>query len=172
MSRPRSYYKVTDQNGKIILDNTSHQKREISVETAAIMTKLLETVVDSGTANRLISLDKKISVAGKTGTTQGNCDRFFVGYTPELLAGTWFGYEYPKSLDYFGGNYSAIFWDEVVSKIYSEYGHKYHHKNFKIPDTVQQLTFDSSTGEIPISTDEGTTIEEGWFNIKNVHIYE
>ena len=172
MSRPRSYYKVTDQNGKIILDNLADQKRQISRETAAIMTKLLESVVDSGTAKGLITLDEKISVAGKTGTTQGNYDRFFVGYTPELLAGTWFGYEYPKNLDCFGGNYAAIFWDEVMSRIYSESDHKYYQQEFKMPDGVQKLTYDAETGEIPLYTDRDTLLEDGWFKRDNVHISE
>lgn len=162
MSKPRSYFKVTDENGKIILDNSPSQESVISRETAAIMTKLLESVVDSGTAKDRISLDKIAAVAGKTGTTQNNCDRYFVGYTPELLAGVWFGYDYPKPLDDFGGNPSIYLWDEIMSKIYekTDYGKV---SRFTIPETVQKLTYPTPSGELSPS-DEGTLkLKDGWF---------
>ena len=167
MSKPRSYFKVTDSNGEIILDNTARQERVISKETAAIMTKLLECVVDDGTAKGLITLDNKISVAGKTGTTQNNFDRLFVGYTPDLLCGAWFGYEYPKSLNSFGGNYAAVFWDDVMSRIYSETDYASSSRLFSIPDGVQKLTFDASNGEIIFYSDDSLALEEGWFNVTN-----
>ena len=167
MSKSRSYFKVTDSNGEIILDNTARQERVISKENAAIMTKLLECVVDDGTAKGLITLDNKISVAGKTGTTQNNFDRLFVGYTPDLLCGAWFGYEYPKSLKSFGGNYAAVFWDDVMSRIYSETDYASSLRLFSIPDGVQKLTFDASNGEIIFYSDDPLALEEGWFNVTN-----
>lgn len=167
MCKPRSYFKVTDSNGEIILDNTARQERVISKENAAIITKLLECVVDDGTAKGLITLDNKISVAGKTGTTQNNFDRLFVGYTPDLLCGAWFGYEYPKSLNSFGGNYAAVFWDDVISRIYSETDYANSSRLFSIPDGVQKLTFDASNGEIIFYSDDSLALEEGWFNVTN-----
>ena len=156
------YFKVTNANGEVILDNTAKQQRVISRESAAIMTKLLECVVDSGTANGLITLNKNISVAGKTGTTQNNFDRLFVGYTPDLLCGAWFGYEYPKSLNQFGGNFAAVFWDDVMTQIYKQTKYATAANDFTIPEGVQKLTF-----EIPQNdTDSDPVLEEGWFNVK------
>ncbi len=162
MSKPRTYFKVTDENGQIILDNSPSQETVLSIETAAIMTKLLETVVDSGTAQGIISLDKTIAVAGKTGTTQNNCDRYFVGYTPELLAGVWFGYEYPKPLDDFGGNPSIYLWDEIMSEIYekTDYGKA---SRFAIPETVQKLTYKTPSGELMKNGEAAFDIKDGWF---------
>ena len=162
MSKPRSYFKVTDESGQIILDNPSSQESVISKETAAIMTKLLETVVDTGTAADKISLDKITSVAGKTGTTQGNCDRYFVGYTPELLAGVWFGYEYPKSLDDFGGNPSIYIWDEIMNEIYrkTDYGKS---SRFAVPETVQKLTYPTPQGELEQNGEDTPRVKDGWF---------
>ena len=165
MSKPRSYFKVTDSDGRIILDNTAEQKKVISNESAAIITKLLETVVESGTASGLITLNEKVNVAGKTGTTQNNSDRLFVGYTPELLCGAWFGYEYPKNLDAFGGNFAAIFFDDVMNKIYSETSYANGKKSFILPHGVQKLTFDKSTGNLLSYGDEGIELEEGYFAI-------
>ena len=170
MSKPRSYFKVTDSNGQIILDNTANQEKVISTETAAIMTKLLECVVENGTARGLISLDERVSVAGKTGTTQGNCDRFFVGYTPNLLASVWFGYEYPRSLDEFGGNFAAIFWDEVMTKIYEETEYRKMASSFSVPHSIYRLTYNSLTGKAPLPEDEPLLLEDGWFKKTDDHI--
>ena len=172
MSKPRSYYKVTDSNGRIILDNTANQEKVISSENAAIMTKLLEGVIEDGTARGYISLDERISVAGKTGTTQGNCDRFFIGYTPDLLAGVWFGYDYPKSLDEFGGNYAAIFWDEVMTKIYEETDYENASSDFTVPHGVQKLTYNKVTGSAPTPEDDPAILEDGWFTEAEDHIFD
>ncbi len=164
MSKSRSYFKVTDSQGNIILDNRNEQERVISCESAAVMTKMLQTVVESGTAKEGITLDEKTEVAGKSGTSGNNCDRYFVGYTPELLAGVWLGYEYPKSLEEFGGNLSVYIWDEVMQLILSKtnYGKN---KSFNIPDTVQKITINKATGCIPAKDDDMSLIEDGWFNI-------
>lgn len=156
MSKPRSFFRVTDKNGVIIIDNAPCQKAVISKENAAIMTKLMESVVDSGTASGKITLDERIDVAGKSGTSSNSFDRYFVGYTPELLGGVWFGYEYPKSLEVFGGNLSVYLWDEVMCEIYdkTDYGKR---KSFTVPDTVQKLTYEYINGNGEL------IIDEGWF---------
>lgn len=164
MSIPRSYYKVCDSNGKIILDNSQEQEAVISKESAAIMTKLLETVVDTGTAAGKISLDDTISVAGKSGTS-GNChDRYFIGYTPELLAGVWFGYEYPKNLEDFGGNLSVFIWDDVMRKIYDECDLE-GIANFTVPENLQRLSYEREPIVLDGETD--TILEFGWFDVTN-----
>jgi penicillin-binding protein 1A len=159
MSKPRSYYKVTDMSGVVILDNAPTQKDTVSRETAAVMTKLLETVVDTGTAAGKVSLDKKIDVAGKSGTTQNNYDRYFIGYTPELLAGVWMGYDYPKDLSVFGGNVSVYIWDEVMERIVNESGFGKGKSEFSVPNTVQRLSY-------------GDDSKIGWFDVRKSHTGE
>ena len=164
MSKPRSYFKVTDSQGNIILDNRTEQERVISRESAAIMTKMLMTVVESGTAKEGITVKSMTEVAGKSGTTANNCDRYFVGYTPELLAGVWFGYEYPESLEKFGGNLSVYIWDEVMQEILvkTDYCKK---TVFPIPDTVQKRTINKATGKYPSHFDPPELVEDGWFYV-------
>lgn len=162
MKSPRSYFKVTDINGKIILDNTGSQEYAISDANAAIMTKLLQNVVENGTASGKVSLTDITEVAGKTGTTQGNFDKYFIGYTPQLIAGVWFGYEYPKSLDSYGGNISISIWDAVMNKIYRETGYVSRDAVFKIPDSICRLTYNSKTGKYP-SLNDSADDEIGWF---------
>ena len=166
MKKSRTYYKVTDGNGRIIIDNSPVEERVISRENAAILTKLLENVVEDGTASSLITLNETTEVAGKTGTTQFNFDRYFVGYTPTLLAGVWQGYEMPKSLDFIGFNYSAVIWDQVMWQIYNACSRYKRQTAFEIPDTVQKLNYQYSLGGE--QTDQGANVlyDEGWFDVR------
>lgn len=119
-SAPRSYYKVTDSRGNVLLERESCQHEVLSPETAALTTVMLQNVVSSGTA-ATITLDRRIDVAGKTGTTQENCDKWFIGYTPYLLGGVWCGYEYPKSMTGVSGNPCLDVWDEVMGVLHDKY---------------------------------------------------
>ena len=161
--KPRSYFKVTDKDGKILLDNTEKRERVIKQESAAIMTKLLEGVVDNGTAKNAISLDSNVSVAGKTGTTNDNFDRYFVGYTPSLLGGVWMGYEYPKSITDGGVNPTLKIWDDVMREVYKLPTMQGAKIEFEVPDGVKMLSYNvEDGGEI----DEYTpyeNIKNGWF---------
>ncbi len=112
----RSYYKVTDSYGSILLENKYEGKSVISEESASLMGMMLENVVNNGTA-KSISLKSSVDCAGKTGTTQNNYDRWFIGYTPEYIGGVWFGYEYPKPLS--GQNLCLDIWDGVMTRIHS-----------------------------------------------------
>ena len=118
-TEPRSYYKVTDALGNVLLSNEKTSYSVFSAETSDIMTKMLENVVSSGTA-KAITLDKKIAVAGKTGTTQDNCDKWFIGYTPHFIGGVWCGYEYPESLEDISGNPCIEIWDEIMTIIHRD----------------------------------------------------
>ena len=89
-STPRLYTKVLYSDGRILLENKIEQDPAISQSTATVMTKMLQNVVTSGTAAKL-TLDQKVNIAGKTGTTNDNKDLYFVGYTPYYVGGCWFG---------------------------------------------------------------------------------
>ena len=110
---PRSYALVTDASGRILLDNSESVQNAISAETAEAMTAMLKNVVDEGTAKSL-NLKHLCDTAGKTGTTQYNYDKYFIGYTPYLLAGVWYGCEYPRDLTEIKGNPALRIFDEVM----------------------------------------------------------
>ncbi len=111
----RSYYKVTDYAGSILLENRYTGEAVLDEDEACLMTLMLQNVVKNGTA-KTITLQKKIDCAGKTGTTQNNYDRWYIGYTPYYIGGVWFGYEYPKSLS--GSNQCLKIWDDVMSLVH------------------------------------------------------
>jgi len=81
-----SYYAVCDEEGKCLLAPSHRNSRYCSQETATLMTRMLMGVTDHGTASSL-SVRRLTEVAGKTGTSGGAADRWFIGYTPTLLAG-------------------------------------------------------------------------------------
>ena len=119
-SKPRSFYKVTDVNGNIIFENEYHGEAVMSEENAIIMTKMLQNVLSNGTA-KSISLQQKVACAGKTGTTQDNCDRWYIGYTPYYVGGVWYGYEYPKPLSASTNKVCIETWDKIMTKLHQKY---------------------------------------------------
>lgn len=97
LSNSRSYYKVTDNYGNIVLENKKEYRRVISEETASIMNILLNKVTEEGTARGIKTKDY-IQVAGKTGTSGNSYDKWFIGYTPYYMCGVWVGYDDPKAV--------------------------------------------------------------------------
>jgi penicillin-binding protein 1A len=78
------------------------------------LTSMLQGVVDNGTARVVRDMGVKGPVAGKTGTTNNAADVWFVGYTPSLVAGVWFGYDTPRPIapHASGGHLAAPAWAE------------------------------------------------------------
>ena len=162
----RSYYKVTDSGGNIILDNKYDGNAVISEENAIIMTKMLENVVKTGTASR-VSLKNKIECAGKTGTTQNNCDRWFVGYTPYYIGGVWYGYEYPKSLSSSSSSVCVEVWDEIMTKLHSRYINSSTEKVFNYSDRIVTAEYCRDSGKLVTDAckkdPRGDRTEQGYF---------
>jgi len=81
------------------------------------ITSMLESVVDDGTGRTIRTLGARGPIAGKTGTTNDGTDTWFVGYTPSLVAGIWFGYDTPRSMGAgaTGGRYAAPAWADFYT---------------------------------------------------------
>ena len=118
-SKPRLYTSVTDSNGNNILTNEVEQEIVISEQSASIMTKLLMSVTDYGTAKNM-NTTKIVDTAGKTGTSTADFDRWFVGYTPYYLAGVWVGYDNNIALSSFSSNPAVHIWDAVMVKLHDK----------------------------------------------------
>ena len=91
-STPFAITKIEDRYGNIVKEYFPNRKEVLSEETAYLMTSLMQTVMDRGTGGSARWKYKfNRPAAGKTGTTQGWSDAWFVGYTPQIAAGCWFG---------------------------------------------------------------------------------
>ena len=88
--------KITDQNGRVLEETIPEKIPVIEKSTAFIMTSLLESVIKNGTGRKARELGRP--AAGKTGTTNNLNDAWFVGYTPEYIAGVWVGFDEEGSL--------------------------------------------------------------------------
>lgn len=87
------YYiaRIEDKHGNVLDNFNSKSKEVISQNTAYTMTRMMQGPVDFGTAKGLRERLGLAEMGGKTGTTNDNADTWFMGYTPQLLAGTWVG---------------------------------------------------------------------------------
>jgi penicillin-binding protein 1A len=94
--KPVFITKIVDRNGETLEENQPSFTEAISTETAAVMTDLLQAVVQEGTGFRVKAL--KRPVAGKTGTTNDLRDAWFLGFTPSVVTGVWVGYDDRKPM--------------------------------------------------------------------------
>ena len=115
-NKPTTYSKVIDASGKVVLEKKVENKRAMSEQTAYIMQNMLTGVIKNGTGTSA-SLGK-IYAGGKTGTTNSNKDRWFMGFTPNYVAGVWMGYEIPKSMS--GSNMCTRIWKQVMELIHED----------------------------------------------------
>ena len=136
-----------------------------SAETAYQMTSMLEGTVQNGTGKNLKDLN--LDLAGKTGTTNGNIDTWFVGFTSKLVIGVYVGFDNPKSLGkYETGAQTAlpIFKSFVKNAVKKEDA-----RPFKVADNIIMRVIDPITGKKP-DTDTKSTIIEAYKNIETYNV--
>ena len=115
---PRTYSKVEDSNGKVILSKGTEGTAVLKESTAYYMNTLLRGVMTSGTG-RSYSFSG-MTLAGKTGTTTADNDRWFVGYSPYYTAAVWVGYSRPETVVTSGENPAAKMWNLVMKEIHED----------------------------------------------------
>lgn len=159
--------RIEDKSGNLLHTFAPESKQVMSEASAYTMVQLMQGVVKIGTAKSLNSYNIPVAKAGKTGTTNDNADGWFIGYTPELLAGTWVGCEDPFIRIYAGtsgGNeMAAPKWGIFMSKVYADkklgYGKL---KEFEKPTTSgnEELSADADWVRI-FKQGDSTTVDEG-----------
>jgi penicillin-binding protein 1A len=116
--------RIEDKSGNLLAEFNSTSRQVISESDAYTMAKMMEGVISSGTARTLTRYNIPVEKGGKTGTTNNNADGWFIGYTPELLAGTWVGCDDPIIRIYAGtaggAEMSAPGWGIFMSKVYAD----------------------------------------------------
>ena len=106
--------KVLDRNGKVLEQSEPKQNSVISANSAAELTDMLQTVIKNGTGRKA---DIGRPAAGKTGTTSNYHDAWFVGYTPDLVAGVWMGNDDNTPMHgVMGGQLPAEIWKAFMQK--------------------------------------------------------
>lgn len=90
-TQPVFISKIEDKNGNLLKSFVAEQKEVINQNTAFKMVRLMQGVIDHGTGRRMRGYGLMGDIAGKTGTTNSQADAWFIGYTPQILAGVWVG---------------------------------------------------------------------------------
>jgi penicillin-binding protein 1A len=136
--------RIEDKSGNVLFEAESATSNTIiDPYKAQLMTEMMKSVVDRGTASSLRTVygfDNEI--AGKTGTTQNNTDGWFIGYTPVLITGVWVGGDLPKIRFRYGGygqgaSAALPIWARYMQKIYRDPLYRNSKQlSFEIPDYV------------------------------------
>ena len=114
---PRTFSRVEDSNGKVILSNDTEGEAVLKESTVYYMNSLLHGVMTGGGTGVSYGFSG-MTLAGKTGTTTADNDRWFVGYSPYYTAAVWVGYSTPETVKVSGGNPAGKMWNLVMSRIH------------------------------------------------------
>jgi len=95
---PTGIDRIEDRNGAVLYASEREAREAIPAPLAALMTNLLESVVNEGTAASIRKQGWKGPVAGKTGTYDDYTNAWFIGFTPEVVAGVWVGFEMKRNM--------------------------------------------------------------------------
>jgi len=140
--------RIEDKDGNVISKFTPHREEAMSEETAYLMLELMKGVVDGGTSGRIRSVyNIKHPVAGKTGTTDDNSDGWFMGITPELVAGAWVGAE-DMQVHFIstglgqGANMALPIWALFMQKVYADKSIGLSTKDFEKPSKPLSVEID------------------------------
>ena len=133
---------VEDAEGNLLIQPSDEKSRALTPATASVMTHMLTGVAEEGSA-RSLTLKETVDTAGKTGSSGGNRDRWFVGYTPYYLCGIWCGYaEGGKAVD--GTPHLSLF-DDVMKPLHTHMD----------ADVLKEFEKDSSLISVNVCMDSG-----------------
>ena len=123
-TRPRSILRVLSPDGEVLWEPQPERTQVLDSLNTRIMVSMLEDVVNQGTAYTAVrirgELPAEIPAAGKTGTTNEGTNVWFMGLTPNLMAGVWFGMDQPQTIweRATGGGDAAPVWGRFMRRVY------------------------------------------------------
>ena len=118
-AKPTGIVRVENAKGEVLWEPAPVRTAVLSSSEAWLMTDMLRDVVRRGTAARATQ-GLRVPAGGKTGTTNDGADVWFIGFTPELVAGVWMGLDRPRSImrNAQGGDLAAPAWTAFMSEVY------------------------------------------------------
>ena len=160
----RMIHKIVDRYGRLLEDNSAVQKEEVlSAKTAYVMVDMLRSVVDNGTGQRARWMGFTRPAGGKTGTSDDFCDNWFIGFTPQITAGTWVGFDDKTSLgrNQEGAKNAVPIWTEFMIEAHDSLPVL----DFEEPDGIVHLDVCLESGEI--ATDRCVNVRNEVFTEEN-----
>jgi penicillin-binding protein 1B len=135
---------VVDEDGETLERRHMSIERVTTPAQAFVMTSLLRSVVTEGTARPLKRSGISFPVAGKTGTTNNFRDAWFVGYTPNILALVWVGFDNEDSIHATGSTAALPIWADLINSVPQYISDDW----FRMPPGVEKRKLCSQTGKI------------------------
>lgn len=144
--RPRLVTRILAPDGTVLREFENLRTPAMNPQDAYEMTSMLRGVVDYGTGRAIRDAGIKSPIAGKTGTTNNGTDVWFVGFSPTIVAGVWFGYDTPRSISYnaAGGRLAAPAWAEIYRTGWREP----RGSNWDVPPGMVPADIDPETGQL------------------------
>jgi penicillin-binding protein 1A len=152
---PIAITKIEDRNGNVIEQAVPETREVLSEGVAYIMNDMMEGVVNEGTASSIRGFFHR-PAAGKTGTSQSYTDAWFVGFTPQFVAGCWLGFDDARVK--FGGAYgqggkaAAPIWGKFMQLLYADEEFDFPVAYFLMPDGVQEMRICSISGLLAVES--------------------
>lgn len=162
LAEPIAIKSIKDSKGVTIEEYNTNIEEVIKPETAYILTSMMESVINNGTARVARRFKIPKTVAGKTGTTDNNTDAWFIGFTPEIIAGVWLGYDDKISLGDLAtaAKIAVPIWASFISEVYDKDKET---KDFEIPENLITAKIDTSSGLLA-TKDCKETVDEVFIN--------
>ncbi len=147
---PIGIRRVEDADGNVLWQPQQRRERVMAPDQAYVLNDMLKGVIHGGTATTAVkSAGFTFPSAGKSGTTNDYTDVWFIGYTRELVAGVWMGFDQPQTIrpSAQGGKYAAPVWANFMREVYER---RQNPGDWTMPTGAQRL-LDAQQGIVPVS---------------------
>ncbi|HEX4049170.1 MAG TPA: PBP1A family penicillin-binding protein, partial [Elusimicrobiota bacterium] len=140
---PYTVERVEDSTGRVLESHVPSDREAMTPQIAYLVADMMKGVVQNGTGQGAKRLGRPL--AGKTGTSNDNRDLWFIGYTPDLVATAWMGYDDFSTLgrkDWTGGTTVLPWWTDIMAYVLKDMPKR----DFPVPPGITFATIDSQTG--------------------------
>jgi penicillin-binding protein 1A len=146
-TKPTYILRIEDKNGVVLHSEKAIPVPAMNEEVAYVMTRMLRGVVTHGTGWRLTKYGVKTPIGGKTGTTQNNSDGWFMGISPQLVAGVWTGCEdrafhFTSTSQGDGATTALPIYAGFMKRVYANPKLKISKADFEPPKSGVSITYD------------------------------
>lgn len=147
---PHAIIKVENAQGKVVWQPQTKREAVLSPEEAWLMVSMMKDVVIRGSAASIWASGFHVPAGGKTGTTNDGSDVWFIGYTADLIAGVWMGFDKPIKIksNAQGGQLASPAWSAFMTEVYRR---KPQPPDWPRPDGVIVREIDAATGRLATS---------------------
>jgi penicillin-binding protein 1A len=137
---------VENSRGEVLWQANPIRTTVLAPQEAWLMVDMMEDVIRRGTAHSAVwAQGFHVPAGGKTGTTNDGTNVWFIGYTPDIVAGVWMGFDQPQKIkaNAQGGQLAAPAWTAFMTEVYQ---HRPAPKEWTRPDDIIGVEIDRSTG--------------------------